>query len=220
MNDALKKRKKRFVPLSLLGIVPAAGLGLFLFFKIGTLLAVNDPVPQRLDVIFTFGGENERVSYSRKLMQQFPDAHWVLSDYYHFFSHILQRDGFAMTRVSFLDTCANTLSEVHGLWDWIAGHEDSLYKSKNTLVRETSGLNKPPVTLSVGLVSNPFHMRRIKFMAQTVFSNTPVTLYCLPVPLDQYHWKSQDVLFWWQSKTTRSWVLSEIGKLLAFWFFS
>lgn len=204
MNYTPRKGKSRSPLIFLFVIAATAGLGLVLFLKIGTLLAVNDPVPQRLDVIFTFGGENERVAYSRKLLQQFPDAHWLLSDYHHLFSHILQRDGFTMARVSFLDTSTNTLSEVNGLKDWISGHKDSLAQKH----------------LSIGLVSNPLHMRRIKFMTQTVFHDTSIHIYYLPVPLDQYHWKPRDVVFWWQSKTIRNWVTSEIGKLMAFWFFS
>ena len=128
MKQALKINKKGWRVFALPGTAFAACFGMFLFVKAGTLLAVHDPVPPRLDIVFTFAGENQRIAYSRELMRQFPDAHWVLSDYFHFFSHILQRDGFAMSRISFLDTCANTFSEVNGLKDWINVHKDSLYK--------------------------------------------------------------------------------------------
>lgn len=220
MNDALRKKKKsRFLFISILGITPAAILGFFLSINLGTLLSVSDPLPSRLDVIFTFAGENQRVTYSRNLTNLFPDAHWLLSDYYHFFSHILKRDGFSMTRVSFLDTCTNTLSEVHGLKDWINSHRDGLKKPPDTGARKTTGIQKDH-PLMIGLVSSPLHMRRIKIMTQTVFHDTTIHIYYLPVPLDQYHWSSQDITFWWRSKPIRNWVTSEIGKLLAFWFFS
>jgi hypothetical protein len=219
MNTGAKRKKHRHLLLFLLGIAPAAGAALFLFLRAGALLVVDDPVPRRLDVIFTFAGENQRVTYSRDLTERFPSAHWVLSDFYHLFSHILERDGFAMSRVTFLDTCTNTLSEVHGLRDWIAGHKDSLYKSQNA-VTNSPAVPQKPATLAVGLVSTPFHMRRIRFMMQAVFRDPSIRFYYLPVPLDRYHWTSNDVDFWWQSRTTRSWVKSEVGKLLAFWFFS
>jgi uncharacterized SAM-binding protein YcdF (DUF218 family) len=214
------KRKKKLVPFLLpAGIAGAAGCVIFLFLRAGALLVVNDPVPASLDVVFTFAGENPRISYSRKLTNQFPEAHWVLSDYHHFFSRILQRDGFSMTRVTFLDTSTNTLSEVNGLKDWINSHRDSLAASRETALQRTAVVpeNKP---LRVGLVSNPFHMRRIKLMAQSVFRDTAIHIYYLPVPLDQYHWTPQDVDRWWQSKSIRTWVASETGKLVAFWFFS
>jgi len=213
MNVRFGKKRSRFRFFFLLSIIPFAGLGLFLFLNIGTLLTVEDPVPARLDVIFTFAGENQRVFYSRKLSERFPGAHWVLSDYFHMFSHILERDGFPMARVSILDTSTNTLSEVNGLKDWVRTHRDSLCAAKKTAMNN-------PGPLRIGLVSNPLHMRRIKFMAQSVFSDTSIRIFYLPVPLEEYSWTSADIRYWWQSKTVRNWVSSEIEKLFAFWFFS
>lgn len=213
MKTRFSKKRSRFWLFFLLGITPATGFGLFLFFNIGTLLTVEDPVPERLDLVFTFAGENQRVFYSRKLAERFPEAHWVLSDYFHLFSRILARDGFPRSRVTFLDTSTNTLSEVNGLKDWIGVHRDSLIAAQQ-------GAVKTPAALHVGLVSNPLHMRRIKFMTQSVFRDTTIHFFYLPAPLEEYRWTREDIRYWWKSKTIQNWVSSEIGKLLAFWFFS
>ena len=118
---AKKTAKQRLTTLafilSLLGIVAC------ILSRAGSWLAVADPLPPRINVIFTFGGENVRVSYSRELMRRFPQAHWVISDYTHRYSRLLQRQGIDMSRVTILDTCRYTISEVKGLATGLPGRE-------------------------------------------------------------------------------------------------
>lgn len=180
-------------------IVTALAVTLALLSKTGDWLSVSDPAPVRLDVIFTFAGENQRITYSRELVQRFPAARWVLSDYLHQYSRILSREKFDMSKVAVLDTCPSTRSEVSGLADWLAG--------------DTAGS-------AIGLVSNPFHMRRIKFMVNDRVRGAAgchYQFYYLPVPVERYGWTTGAVHRWWKSKTLRTWTFSEIGKLIAYW---
>lgn len=206
-------KKKKYSPyIIIVGIVLLLCAALLFFFKAGTWLFVIDPLPDRLEVIFTFGGENARVAYSRELMERFPGARWVLSDYFHQYSRILSREGFDMSKVAVVDTCRYTMSEVKGLADW-------LKDNKNIPAAPSDSIGPQKRLVRIALVSNPCHMRRIKFMVDAVFRDTAFRFYYLPVPIERYGWTPEEVLHWWKSKTLRTWVVSEIGKIFKYWLF-
>lgn len=193
--------------------------GVFLFlcatavscFTISGWLVVNDPVPPRLDVLFMFGGENARLTYSRELTERFPCARWVMSDNFRQYARVLSRDGFDMSRVVVLDTCHYTLSEVTTLAGWLRDNRNTLMSAAahDTAVKQ----------VRVGLVSSPCHMRRIKFMVHDVIRDTAFKFSYLPVPLERYGWTPENVRHWWKVKALRTWVISETGKLLWYWLF-
>ncbi len=168
----------------------------------GTWLLISDSVPKHLDLVFTFAGENVRDSYSRELMQEFPDAHWLMSDYKEGYSRILRRESFDMSRVSIVDTCSNTLSEVTTLTKWIEMGDRNVIKSKDSV-------------LYIGLVSGPYHMRRIKMMIAKKIPQKNVRFFFLPVPLERYNWTNDMFRKWWNSPVTES-VSSEIIKIAYF----
>ena len=123
--DSWIKKKKRSLYITSVSVVFFACVTLAFFFKAGTWLFINDPLPDRLDVIFTFGGENARIAYSRELKERFPAARWALSDYFHQYSRILSREGFDMSKVAIVDTCRYTISEVKGLADWLKNNKNT-----------------------------------------------------------------------------------------------
>ncbi|MBN2037099.1 MAG: YdcF family protein [Chitinispirillaceae bacterium] len=206
-------RRTLIITMVLLPLLFAAAL---IFFGIGSWLCVCDPEPQRLDIVFTFAGENARVSYSRDLMEKHSDAHWVLSDFYHLYSRILSRNGFAMDRVSVVDTSSHTFSEVCALADW-------LRTSKLTADSSRAGTagRSGKAKLHIGLVSSPYHMRRISIMVRNVFRGTHAqyAFHFLAVPFERYAWGRSDLARWWRSGTTRKYVGSEIGKMMLYWLF-
>ena len=205
-------------------VIPAIAIALLVCgaaivaLNIGDWLMVSDPLPPHLDYIFTFAGENPRLTYSKELMARYPDAHWILSDFHHSYSRILARNGFDMTRVSAVDTASNTLAEVHALRDWLNANTDSLHllPAADDTVRRL-----PPSKVSIGLVSNPYHMRRIKFMVNDVFHDRrkAVLFYYLPVPFERFHRTPREMRTWWRSKSLRTFAGSEIGKLIMYWLF-
>jgi hypothetical protein len=199
-------------------IVPTLGFAAFVFFHIGGWLVVSDPPPPRLDYIYTFAGENPRLWYSRELMERYKGAHWVLCDFNHYYSRILNRNGFDMTRVSIIDTASYTLSEVRALADWLRAHPPAQKAFHPATRTDTAAVETP---LQIGLVSNPYHMRRIQFMVKDVFrdSTKSFRFYYLPVPFERFQWSRGDKRQWWRVKAHRSFVGSEIGKLIMYLLF-
>jgi hypothetical protein len=215
----MRKKTIRLCIAFLCVVVPLSA-SLFFFLTASTWFFIADPVPPRLDVIFTFSGENARVTYSRELTEKFPQARWVLSDYYHLYSRILSREKFDMSRITAIDTCRYTLSEVRGLADWLNVNRNRLAPTCHSA--DTAGPSLPgmPQKIEIGLVSNPCHMRRIKCMVADVFSDTTVRFHYLPVPPERYGWTRQEMRRWWTSKKLRTWVGFEVVKLIKYWLFS
>jgi uncharacterized SAM-binding protein YcdF (DUF218 family) len=218
VNIAMAKKSTGSGIATIIISAALAGCAAFLLSRAALWLAVEDPAPARIDVIFTFGGENVRVSYSRELMARFPQAHWVISDYSHRYARLLQRLGFDMSRVTILDTCRYTISEVRGLADWLKAQGSAAPDRTDTLSPDDPA--KPAVLsmrpLHIALVSNPLHMRRIRLIAEKTFRDPAIRLHCLPVPLDRYGWTRRSLEHWWETKSLRTWVWSETAKILAY----
>jgi hypothetical protein len=199
------KRIKLFASISF--ILSIFIISTFLFLSnAGTWLLISDSIPKRLDLIFTFAGENVRDSYSRELMQKFPNAHWLMSDYKEGYNRILRRENYDMSRVSIVDTCTNTLSEVKTLTMWINQNTSSLYSHDSVIY--------------VGLVSGPYHMRRIEMMINKNLPQQHVHFFYLPVPLDRYKWTYSTFKKWWESSSISEIVISEIKKIFYFFLIS
>lgn len=191
------------------GAVLAAG-AVVLAAHAGSWLLVSDPLPPRLDVIFTFGGENARVAYSHELTARYPEARWVLSDHGRLYSRILARNGVDISAISVVDTCTNTLSELHGLADWL--RVNLAVVPAGTGSADSAALSGKRI--DIGLVSAPYHLRRIRCMAREVLRGRGLVIHCLPVPLERFGWTKRNFDRWWSSKPVRAVVWSEIGKLL------
>jgi uncharacterized SAM-binding protein YcdF (DUF218 family) len=212
-----KTAKLRLITLAIYASLLGGAAGLL--SKVGPWLAVSDPIPARIDVIFTFGGENIRISYSRDLMRRFPQAHWVISDYGHRYTRLLERQGFDMSRITILDTCRYTISEVKRLADWLKrqsvappNHADGVNPADP---QSQAALTMRP--LHIALVSNPLHMRRIKLIAEKTFRDPAILLHCLPVPAERYGWTRHSIGRWWETRTLRTWVWLETAKIITFW---
>src|SRR3989339_1455334 len=137
----------------------------FLLFRLidsaGLWMVVSDPIPKRLDVIYTYAGEGVRNYYSRVLFDRHPETLWIVGRWpmrRRYYQALY--NGVDSTRLWFMPTDSlNTHLEFLGL----CGLLDSLAKLR------------PPGSpeLEVGLVSGPYHMRRI-------FNDV---LYCRPAGL-------------------------------------
>jgi len=174
-----KKYAKRTLLLLVLIVIVTAAI--LLFRNAGVYLLVNDPLPGKLDLLFTFAGENARNRYSEELLKQYSDAHWLLSDYKDGYVRILRRDSFDMSRVTIVDTCKNTFSEVLALKTYLENPKDNILRDHQ----------KP---LHIGLISGPYHMRRIQLMTKKAITSDSINIYYLPVAFDKYNWTS-DITF-------------------------
>ncbi len=195
----MKKHKQIFSLLIIILLILVSALLVFSFRNVGRWLIISDAVPSRLDVVFTFAGENVRVSYSKELMSRFDDARWILSDYKDGHSRLLRKSNYDMSKVLVIDSCKNTYSEVNALMDQLRSCDKELY---------------------VGLVSGPYHMRRIKMMLSRQERIPNVNFVFLPVPLERYNWTDSMIRRWWKSGSVSSAVVSEIQKIVYFMLFS
>ncbi len=176
-------------------------LCLFLLLNMGRWLVIYDPIPENLDLIVTFAGENERVAYSRELSMQYPQSFWILSDYKNGYSRLLRKSSFNMSRVHIVDTCQNTVSEIDAVDKWIKGNQQKFTnKSK----------------ISIGLISSPYHMRRIQLIAKKQFKKDDFRFYYLPVPLERYKWTNKMLKYWWRTGAVSRVVISEFQKIIYF----
>lgn len=189
---------KKVSIILLSGIVLFLG-GTIVFKNIANWLIVSDAVPKNLNIVFTFAGEGVRVNYSRSLMQKYSEATWVLSDYEDGYARLLRKNKFNMDRVVVVDTCKNTKSEVNALAQWV---------DQNKPVSDSGS------TISIGLVSSPYHMRRIKMMINRRFKDKNIKFHYLPVPLKQYKWTSEMVQNWWKTSEVSKVVFIELQKIV------
>jgi hypothetical protein len=197
----MKKRIKSIIALVVFAL--ALTILLFAIRGAGVWLLVDDPLPEDLDVIFTFAGERYRVDYSAELMNKYPGAHWVLSDFENgYFNHIRKKPT-DISRITVVDTCVSTISEVKCLFGYLKYHR-----------------NQYPEHLNVGLVSSPYHMRRIKLMVKSQSKISNVKFTYLPVPLESYNTSDEMYKKWWNYNNISQVVFSEFPKIVYFYFFN
>jgi len=137
------------------------------FRNLGLWLVVSDPEPERLDVIFTFGGGRQyRVRYSRELYLRHPGAVWIVSGREEV-KHLrrMAASGLDTTRVVRVESCQSTRDEMVWLREWLTTHQPT------------------DSTHFVGLVSSPYHMRRVNMLARTLLGE--YQKHSLPVPFDR-----------------------------------
>lgn len=176
-------------------------LCLFLLLNMGRWLVIYDPIPEKLDLIVTFAGEQQRVAYSRELSMKFPQSFWLLSDYKDGYSRLLRKSNFNMSRVHIVDTCQNTVSEIDAMNNWIK-------KNQQRFIGKSR--------ISIGLVSSPYHMRRIQLIVKKQFKNNDISFHYLPVPLERYKWTNKMLMYWWRTGAVSRAVISEFQKIIYF----
>lgn len=199
---SLKKKTTVIIILITLFLI---SLGSFAFFNLGNWILVNDPLPEKLAVIFTFAGENVRDIYSQQLAEEYSDAVWVISgrNKIKYFEK-LTNENFDTSRIFFVDTCTTTFSEVMYLKKWLNDYTNSIYKSGNSYFQQ----------IHIGLVSGPYHMRRISILVERIFKNNKNNFYYLSVPFDRYNHTSDDYGIWWKHKVLRKILILETQKIV------
>lgn len=170
--------------------------------KAGVWLLVKDPLPDKVDVVFTFAGDRNRVDYSSEFMIKYSDSHWLLSDFKNGYINYISKKGFDLSRVTVVDTCVSTISEVKCLFGYLK-EQQIKYSQK----------------ISVGLVSSPYHMRRIKLMVKSQARMKNVSFSYHPVPMNMYNASKLMYERWWRHKNTSEVVILEYQKILYFYLF-
>ncbi len=196
--------KEKTITIIILFAVTIMGLSAFAFVNLVKWLIVSDPLPEKLDVIFTFAGERVRDIYSQQLTKKYSEAVWVISgrNKIKYFER-LNNDNFDTSRIFFVDNCTSTFSEVTYLKEWLDAYKNSTYKSGNS--------HSPP--MHIALVSGPYHMRRISILVKGILKNSKNVFHYLPVPFDRYNHTSDDYRLWWKNRVLRHIFILEIQKI-------
>jgi hypothetical protein len=202
MHRSWPIKRNHFIFLAILLIITA---GFFAILpNIGLWLIIRDPVPPNINVVFTFGGEEARYPYSGQLAAQFPQAVWIASCGYYLPRHICpETKSYPVKPGQIIDTCTSTWSEVSFLLSWLKGKkplQDSIWQ---------------PV---IGLVSSPYHMRRIKVAVDRQAKGMNCRFIYLAVPSEIYPYPDKSFAQWYRSKALANVVLSEWKKILYYSF--
>jgi uncharacterized SAM-binding protein YcdF (DUF218 family) len=184
----------------------ALGAAGFVFRNLALWLVVADPLPASLDAIFTFAGETHRIIYSKELFAQYKQSRWLISYPSKKIAVPLGKGGLDTARITVVDTCKNTHSEAAFITQWAAS------------AAAGNAACSPAHPLAVGLVSTPFHMRRIRTEIRKRASCSACRFFYLPVPFERYGVTRQVYQNWWLSKPLRQAVILEFEKYLYYLF--
>jgi hypothetical protein len=188
------------IPAALLLAVFAATA---LATRAGSWLVVEDPVPPRIDVVFTYTGENNRENYSIELVKK-TGAFWVLSG----------RDAKATTqrvaaagvdtsRFLFTGDCENTWQETTFITRWV---------NRSLNDGRLAHQNGPAV---IALVSSPAHMRRIRLGVHKLAAHTQDARFVyLPMPDTMSIVGRRALSSWWRTESARNTVYFEMAKIV------
>jgi hypothetical protein len=210
----LTKRKKATILAGACIIIVV--IGWFAFRNLALWLVVSDPLPPSLDAVFTFAGDNQRIIYSKKLFAKYPQALWINSYPSMKITIPLAKEGLDTSRIFIIDTCKNTSSEVAFITTWAREIVDGKLALPAACSNQGGFSIERP--LQIGLVSTPYHMRRIRLAVSRTQKIAACTMYYLPVPFEQYGSAKDDYKVWWKYKQLKSAVSLELKKL-AYYFF-
>ena len=138
-----KKTIITFISCSLLLFLIA---GVFTYRKLAIWLFLADPLPENLNYICTFAGSSDREPYSIELLQIFKDAVWVVSTNNSQLKILASQNRIDSNRIIITPKCNSTLEEINS------------FKEIINRIENASGSSNKPL---IGLVSSPYHMRRI-----------------------------------------------------------
>lgn len=208
-------KKKKIVLISTFCTILITIISVYMFQHLGTWLLVKDPIPGKLDIVFSFSGNVQRENYAIELLKLNPRALWIISANHIYrcgitrdkYFSALSEKGIDTSRVVYVDTCSSTWSELSFFNNWL--HARYNYSDQ----------------LWIGLVSCPYHMRRIQLLTRRELAKNSFSFYFLPVPFSFYEHDEQHlsyILFknWWNHKMARMFVLDETKKYVFYFLFS
>ena len=180
--------------------------GWYAFKNLALWLVVADPLPPSIDAIFTFAGETNRLVYSKELFGKYPGTQWLISYPSKKIAIPLRKDGFDISRIQIVDSCKNTNSEAMFLVNWAV---------EKTRQSKKFSEQKP---LQIGLVSTPFHMRRIRLEIKRKTKDKAIRYYFLPVPYNKCGFTQNDYKYWWKNYVLKPAIILELKKYVYYFF--
>jgi len=173
-----------------------------IFQKIGDYLLVKDDLVP-VDVIHVIAGDDYRSEYAFQLYKQ------GLSKYIFFTGGWCKYHGY------YHGNHGKELAIQNDIPESAIAYDDSNVKStydEILLLKKWIDVN-PNKIKSILIVSDPFHMRRSKWIVNKIFGGE-INVIMAPVPMD---WTISGNN-WWQDKTSRKYIIEEYVKLVYYFF--
>jgi len=173
-----------------------------IFQKIGDYLLVKDDLVP-VDVIHVIAGDDYRSEYAFQLYKQ------GLSKYIFFTGGWCKYHGY------YHGNHGKELAIQNDIPESAIAYDDSNVKStydEILLLKKWIDVN-PNKIKSIMIVSDPFHMRRSKWIVNKIFGGE-INVIMAPVPMD---WTISGNN-WWQDKTSRKYIIEEYVKLVYYFF--
>jgi len=173
-----------------------------IFQKIGDYLLVKDNLVP-VDVIHVIAGDDYRSEYAFQLYKQ------GLSKYIFFTGGWCKYHGY------YHGNHGKELAIQNDIPESAIAYDDSNVKStydEILLLKKWIDVN-PNKIKSILIVSDPFHMRRSKWIVNKIFGGE-INVIMAPVPMD---WTISGNN-WWQDKTSRKYIIEEYVKLVYYFF--
>lgn len=191
----IRLKKKTIVIIILLGVF--ISFGSFAFVNLGNwLLVKSDTFPDSLFAVLCYGDDIVRREYNKKLIKKIKSSKWVLSGQKYDSLKIKSEN--SDLSLTIVDSCKSTWEESCFFIKWLELERKKLKKY---------------CTLNVGVVSSPYHMRRISIILKSISDNR-VKFYYIPVPLENYKWTNLSFSRWWKDKYIKNRVYREFFKII------
>ncbi len=191
------------------GMLVVIAIAAFILYDLDDWLEVSDPFPGSIDLLFTLSGESTRLDYSKKLFERGACRSWLISDPDTGLPAAIRRQRRAAGDVWGVDTCQNTRSEIMFLKSFLGKTE---WRSEH---RENARRGDIRAIPKIGIVSNWYHMRRVKIIVEAFIPESRFSFYYFPVPsnYDTYRDRRKH---WWRQKKVKDIALFELGKIVYF----
>ena len=133
--------------------------------QLGRKFPVQEAPPRNIDAIFTFGMAPARYAYSESLWRDHADAEWFISDPLDYIGKRMLRRGIPSEKLAVVINRRNTYQEIEAL--------DSLLHSR---------LGHANRKLEIALVSDDYHLLRIRMLANRHLDHSRYHFVFLAVP--------------------------------------
>jgi hypothetical protein len=230
----IKKRLRATIVAAVAVVITVVSV--VVFRNLGPWLVVCDPLPESLDLIFTFGGDPERYELSKTFFRRYPEAFWIISvGRFSVFDtltlgQVVARnaafEGLDTTRILVDDTCSSTGAEINVLIALLhrALRLPAAAQPDSTVQTDAAHLSQQQRfdawfsrhrrdTLDIGLVSHHYHTRRIDMVAHRAMKHEPVRLHVFAEPYADDIRARVRKRRWWRHDSDATFVFSELVKL-------
>jgi uncharacterized SAM-binding protein YcdF (DUF218 family) len=192
----MKSIPTKLILIFILILTPAINIALLQgYTNAAQWLYVRSPLPEKIDYLCSFAGNESRDIYALQLYKRYKPV-WIAStsDRKYFLMRAY-RNGVDTSKIIVTDKCESTLDEIR------------FFKSQINKFHLSEVQN-------LAFVSSPLHMRRILVYNSIVNHNNRLHIYSLPVSLEQSALSETLLNEWQKNKDVRDMVNFELIKMV------